>query len=340
MSSDDERSPIVCLGIMVADVVGRPLRALPDAGRLVLVDEMSLHTGGCAVNAATALARLGVPTDVIGKVGADPFGEFLLRTLNERGIGTRGVLRDPEAGTSATMVMVDPDGERRFVHYIGANAHLTLDDIDLGMIESASILHVAGSLVLPGIDGEPTAELLRQAQAAGVTTFLDTVWDDTGRWMDLLGPCLPHVDTFVPSLAEARALTGLDEPEAVARDLLERGVGTVGLKMGADGCLVMTEAGELPSPAGGGPGWGPNSLRVPAFEVDVVDATGAGDAFAAGFITGVWKGWPLERTARLANAAGALCVTGLGATGGVKTLPETLAFMESAETKPRTKTGS
>jgi sugar/nucleoside kinase (ribokinase family) len=323
--SKSKGKPIVCLGIMVADVVGRPLRALPDAGRLVLVDEMGLHTGGCAVNTATALARLGLPTQVIGRIGADSFGDFLLETLDERGIDTQGVSHDPDAGTSATMVMVDPDGERRFVHYIGANAYLTLDDFDFGMIEAASILHVAGSLVLPGIDGEPTAQLLQRAQAAGVTTFLDTVWDDTGRWMDLLGPCLPYVDYFVPSLTEAQALTGQDEPEAVAHALLDRGVGTVGLKMGADGCLVMTDGGPNGSTR--------ESLRAPAFEVDVIDATGAGDAFAAGFITGVWKGWSLEKTARLANAAGALCVTGIGATGGVRSLPETLAFMESAKTK-------
>ena len=314
-----EGGPVVCLGIVVADVVGRPLRTLPGPGRLVLVDEMSLHTGGCAVNTAIGLARLGVPVQVIGKIGLDPFGDFLLRQLDGQSVGTRGVSRDPEIGTSATMVMVDPDGERRFVHYMGANARLTLDDVDWGIIESASILHVAGALVLPGIDGQPTAELLQRAQAAGVMTFLDTVWDDTGRWMDLLGPCLPHVDYFVPSLAEAQALTGLDDPENVARALLDRGVGTVGLKMGADGCLVMSDAGEV--------------LRVPAFEVDAVDATGAGDAFAAAFIAGVWRGWSLERTARLGNAAGALCVTGVGAAGGVRSLPETLAFMESARTR-------
>lgn len=314
-----EGGPVVCLGIMVADVVGRPLRNLPGPGRLVLVDEMSLHTGGCAVNTAIGLARLGVPVQVIGKIGLDPFGDFLLRQLDLHSVGTRGVSRDPEIGTSTTMVLVDPDGERRFVHYMGANARLTLDDVDWGIIESASILHVAGALVLPGIDGQPTAELLQRAQAVGVTTFLDTVWDDTGRWMDLLGPCLPHVDYFVPSLAEAQALTGLDDPEDVARALLDRGVGTVGLKMGADGCLVMSDAGEV--------------LRVPAFEVDAVDATGAGDAFAAGFIAGVWRGWLLERTARFGNAAGALCVTGVGAAGGVRSLPETLAFMESARTR-------
>jgi sugar/nucleoside kinase (ribokinase family) len=311
--------PIVCLGILVADVVGRPLRVVPDPGRLVLVDEMALHTGGCALNAATGLARLGLPVEVIGRVGTDPFGDFLLRTMAERGIGTQGVSRDPELGTSATMVMVAPDGERRFVHYIGANARLRLDDVDMGLIAGAAILHVGGALVLPGLDGPPIAALLQMARSAGVITFLDTVWDDTGRWMDLLGPSLPHTDYFVPSLAEAQALTGLNDPEDVTHALLDRGVGTVGLKMGSAGCLVVSGTSER--------------LRLPAFEVPVIDATGAGDAFAAGFMAGVWLGWSLEQTARLANAVGALCVTGAGASGNVRSLSETLAFIDSA--KPR-----
>jgi len=306
---------ILCLGILVADIVGRPLRSVPDPGRLALVDEMSLHTGGCAVNAATALARLGLPVEVIGKVGNDPFGDFVLNAMKERGIGTRGVKRDSEVGTSATMVMVGADGERRFVHYIGANARLTLEDVDFSMVESASILHVAGTLVLPGMDGQPTADLLQQARAAGVTTFLDTVWDDMGRWMKVLSPCLPHIDYFVPSLPEAQAITGLESPADVGRALLDHGVGAVGLKMGPEGCLVMN--GKDPA------------IRLPAFEVNVVDATGAGDAFAAGFIAGVYQGWPLEKTARFANAVGALCVTGLGATGGVRSLAETLDFMQN-----------
>ena len=311
-----KNKPIICLGILVADIVGRPLRVVPEPGRLVLVDEMSLHTGGCAINTATALARLGLPVEVIGKIGADPFGDFLLKALAERGIETRGITRDQLVGTSATMVMVAPDGERRFVHYIGANAHLKIDDIDLSMVEAGSILHIAGSLVMPGIDGQPTAELLRHARAAGVTTFLDTVWDDTGRWMDILAPCLPHVDYFVPSLPEGQALTGLEDPTEIAHALLERGVKTVGLKMGVEGCLVMSGDGQ--------------AIRLPAFQVDVVDATGAGDAFAAGFIAGVWQGWPIEETARFATAVGALCVTGLGASGGLRSLSETVSFMETA----------
>jgi sugar/nucleoside kinase (ribokinase family) len=308
--------PIVCLGILVADVVGRPMRSIPDPGRLVLVDEMQLHTGGCAVNSASALALLGIPVEVIGKVGDDPFGDFVVNAMLARGIGTLGVQRDRQVGTSATMVMVDPEGERRFVHYIGANARLTLEDVDLDQIRSASILHVAGSLVLPGIDGEPTAWLLQEAHQAGVITALDIVWDATGRWMQVLKPCLPHLDYFVPSLPEAQAITGRQDPAGSAQALLDEGVQTVAIKMGAEGCLVANGQGE--------------TYRLPAYQVEVVDATGAGDAFAAGFLSGVWHGWPLEKTARFANAVGALCVTGLGASGGVRTLPDTLEFMEAA----------
>ena len=312
--------PIVCLGILVADIVARPLNALPERGRLVLVDEMGLHTGGCATNAASALARLGLPVEAIGRIGSDLAGDFVISAMQERGIGTRGVRRDPQIGTSLTIVLVDPDGERRFVHYLGANAYLTLEDLDLGIIEGASILHIGGALVMPGIDGEPTAELLRKARAAGVITFLDIVWDDTGRWLDVLAPCLPWVDYFIPSLPEAQAMTGLEDPLAIAHNLLARGPSVVGLKLGAQGCLVITQAGEI--------------ICSPAFQVEVVDATGAGDAFAAGFIAGVWQGWPLEKTAQFANAVGALCVTGLGAAGGVRSLSETLKFMETTPVRP------
>ncbi|MGW8224969.1 MAG: carbohydrate kinase family protein [Anaerolineales bacterium] len=311
--------PIVCLGILVADVIGRPLRSIPAAGSLVLVDEMSLHTGGCAANAATALAKLDLPVEAIGKVGEDPFGDFVIDILQERGIGTRGVKRDAQVGTSVTMVLVDPDGERRFVHYIGANASLTIDDIDFELISGAAILHIGGSLVLPGIDGQPTANLLKQARQAGVITFLDTVWDDTGRWMTLLEPSLPYIDYFIPSLPEAQAITGIDEPEMIARLLIDQGVRTVALKMGPDGCLVMTGNYDL--------------LRLPAFDVEVVDATGAGDAFAAGFMTGIWQGWSLDKTARFASAVGAMCVTGVGAAGCVSSLEETLKFMETMPLK-------
>lgn len=314
------QKPIACLGILVADIVGRPMHDVPERGRLVLVDEMGLYTGGCASNTASDLARLGLAAEVIGKVGEDFFGDFVIEALRQRGVGTGGIRRSAHAGTSATMVMVDPDGERRFVHYIGANAHLRSADVDMTLVVGASILQLGGALVLPGIDGQPAAEILRQARRAGVITVLDTVWDATGRWLDVLEPCLPEADYFLPSLPEARAMTGRQDADDVAQAILEYGVTVVGLKMGDQGCLVVTQQGER---------W-----RLPAYQVAAVDATGAGDAYTAGFITGLWHEWPLEKTARFANAVGALCVTGLGAVGGVRSLPETLEFMERALEQP------
>jgi sugar/nucleoside kinase (ribokinase family) len=310
---------VVCLGILVADLIGRPVRSIPAPGRLALVDEMSLHTGGCACNTGTALARMGIPVEISGKVGSDPLGRFLLTELSQRGIGVGGIRSDSGAGTSASMVIVEPDGERRFIHYIGANARLTLDDIDMDLVESAGFLHIAGALVLPGIDGQPTAALLKRAREAGVVTLMDTVWDATGRWMETLAPCLPHLDYFIPSLPEAQALTGLEDPLQAAEALLDAGPGVVGLKMGEQGCLIASR--DTPA------------FHIPAYQVEVVDATGAGDAFAAGFVAGLWHRWDLAKTARLANAVGALCVTGVGASGNVTTFEETLRFMEAAAVK-------
>src|SRR5687768_13892470 len=113
---------IACLGILVADLLGHPIDALPPRGRLGLVDRMNLHIGGCAANTGIDLARLGVAVSILGKVGVDGLGDFVLATLRREGLDTRGVVRDDEVGTSATMVMVSSDGERTFLHHLGGNA--------------------------------------------------------------------------------------------------------------------------------------------------------------------------------------------------------------------------
>ncbi|SMB90870.1 ribokinase [Thermanaeromonas toyohensis ToBE] len=303
---------VICLGIMVADLVGRPVRGLPEKGKLVLVDEMELHTGGCAVNTAIALRKLGIKTGVIGKVGRDVLGDFIVNRLNQVGIDTRGVKRDPSTTTSATMVMVNEDGERSFIHYVGCNAKLTPEDIDWDIVKGARILHIAGSLIMPGFDGEPTAEVLKKAKDMGCLTSMDTAWDPSDRWMQVLKPSLPYVDVFLPSLEEARKLSGYDKVEEMADVFLEVGVKIVAIKMGEKGCYIRTNKEQL---------------MLPAFSVKAVDATGAGDAFVAGFLAGLVKGLDLESTAKLANAVGALAVTAIGASSGIRSWEETQAFI-------------
>jgi sugar/nucleoside kinase (ribokinase family) len=297
----------MCLGILVADVIARPVDELPPPGSLAFVEQLVLRSGGCAINTATALARLGVRTGVAGKVGADPFGDFLLGVLDERKLDCGLVVRDGAAPTSATVVLVDGEGERTFLHLKGANAELRREELDEEQLLAGRALHVAGALVLDGLDGDPCASLLAAAQGRGLLTSIDTVWDASGRWERIL-PALPHVDVFTASLAEAREITGERDVEAAASTLRRAGAAQVVVKLGADGCYV----------AGGG--------LIEPVEVTAVDGTGAGDAFAGALLYGLLEGWPIERAARLANAAGALATTAVGASEGVRDLAETLTL--------------
>jgi sugar/nucleoside kinase (ribokinase family) len=300
---------VVCLGILVADVIARPLAALPEAGTVALLDEISLHGGGCALNTATGLARLGLDVAVVGKIGEDPFGEYLLGLLDERGLDRHGVIRDPAVATSATVALVDDEGERTFLHLPGANGALRPDELEPELLFSGRALHVAGALLLPSLDGEPTAALLAEARRRGRLTSLDTVWDATGGWARV-EPCLPHLDLITPSLLEAQAISGEREPAAAAAWLRGRGVREVAIKLGSAGCYMAGDGFEGP---------------IGAVPVQALDGTGAGDAFTAGLLYGKLAGWPLECAARLANAAGALATTEIGAAEGVRGLEETLS---------------
>ena len=300
---------VFCLGIFVADVLAKPIEKIPERGKLELFDKMELHTGGCANNSSIGLARLGISAGAMGKVGTDGLGDFVLRSLNEDYVDTRGIVRTSEANTSLTFVMIAPDGERTFLHYIGANATITDKDINYDLIKESKILHVAGSFLMPGFDGEPTARVLKKAKEMGVTTSLDTAWDSRGKWFDLIEPCLKYLDIFLPSIDEATMISGKDTPEAIAQFFLDYGIQIVALKMGLDGSYVRTKDVEL---------------QIPACEVETIDATGAGDAFVAGFLAGILMGWDLEETTKLANATGAACVTAIGTTAGLKSLEETM----------------
>lgn len=307
---------VTCVGLLTADVVGKPIDALPGRGHLAFVERMELHTGGCAANTGMGLAKLGVQTAIVGKVGRDGFGDFMVRRFVEAGIDADHMVRDDRTATSATMVLVHSDGERSFLHYTGANATFTVEDIDFEIVQASKVLHVAGSQVLPALDGAPMAGLLRRAQECGVVTALDTVWDPVGRWMEVTGPCLPYVDYFLPSYEEARMLAnGLEAPEDIAQFLLDAGAKVVALKLGQKGCYVRSATGE--------------GFRLSALPVDAIDALGAGDAFVAGFLAGVVRGWNLEQCARLATAVGACCVTALGATTGIRSFDATVEFLRT-----------
>lgn len=306
---------VVCLGLLVADAVGATIDALPQKGTLELIDRIELHTGGNAANTGVSLAKLGVSVAVLGKVGADGFGDYLLGALERHGVQTAGVRRAPDASTSATIVTVHSDAERSFLHVAGANGRFTAEDVDWGTIAGARVFNVAGLQLMTGLEGEGVGRVLAEARRRGMVTTLDTVMNPRSQGWAGLEPALPHLDWALPSFEEARALTG--EPKALrqARRFQQAGAKNVVVKMGGDGCLVVPADAE--------------PFHVAPYRVDAVDALGAGDAWVAGFLTGLLEGWPLPQTARFANAVGACCVQSLGATTGIRPRDETLALMDS-----------
>ncbi len=300
---------ITCLGILVADVVGRAIDRMPERGTLMGIDRIELHTGGCAANTGVSLSKLGVKTNIIGKVGHDSLGEFMVSSIEKQGVNMAGVVRDHDAPTSATMVMVDSGGERSFIHSTGTNATFSEADVRWEVIGASPILHVAGPFLMTEFMGEQCANVLRRAKELGKLTTLDTVWDFTGRWMSVLKPSLPYLDYALPSIDEAKAITGKDDVRDIAQVFLDAGVANVGIKMGADGSYFRTAAGV--------------EVRVPSLKVVALDSLGAGDAWAAGFLTGLVYKWDPERCLRFANAVGASCVQALGATTGVMSFDDT-----------------
>jgi len=147
----DRRVDVVCLGILVADVIARPVDELPAPGSLDLVEDIALHGGGCALNSSSALVKLGLAAGVVGKVGADPFGDFLLGLLDSRGVDRRGLVRNAAVSTSATVVLVRADGERTFFHLPGANAALTVEELDPDTLYGGRALHYGGRALHLGV---------------------------------------------------------------------------------------------------------------------------------------------------------------------------------------------
>jgi sugar/nucleoside kinase (ribokinase family) len=282
-----------------------------------LLDGADLVLGSSAGICAAGLARLGVDTALVARVGADVFGDRTRDLLGLAGVDTSAVgVTDEPTGVSVILSALD---DRAILTLTGALASLTADEVlaALGGVGAggtpATHLHVASFFLVPGLASELPGVLAR-ARERGATTSLDTNWDPAERW-EGIAECLPHLDALLPNAQEALALARAlgDDPAdaAAAAVLLARRGPVVVVKDGADGGFAASPDGSV--------------VRAPGLVLDVVDTTGAGDSFDAGFLAAWLDHRPLAEAVRWAAVAGSLSTRGAGGTGGQATRAEVVA---------------
>jgi sugar/nucleoside kinase (ribokinase family) len=301
-------------GLLVADIVASPLdlRNPPPPGGLAVLKTLELTTGGNACNVAAAMAKLGMRAAAAGLVGEDVLGEAVIERLKSFGVDTSAIFKTDRAQTSATVVAVEPGGERCFFHTPGATALLDANAFRrcFDLFTRCAFVQIGYFGLLPALTNDlpnVIAELKRSAPNTKVT--LDTV-NPPGEWK-LLEPILPHLDIFAPSRPEAAALLGETEPTKIVAKLrkhMPRAL--LGVKLDIDGCFLDD---------------GQTSVLAPAYKIEVVDTTGAGDTWFGGLLTALRKNMPLAQAAKLANRAAADCCTAFGASAGVRSFDQTLA---------------
>jgi argininosuccinate lyase len=286
---------VTVIGCVQADVLVSPVSELPPAGATMLIDEMSLRTGGAGANAALAFAEAGLPVRLMGCIGNDQIGRWMCEQLQPWGLAAELVVLDSEP-SGLTVALESPARDRTFLTYLGVNKIWEPSMIPADAL-SCDYLLFCDYFVAPGLRREAGRELLETARGSGARTFFDTAWDPDGFPPETraeVRALLPWVDVFLPNEAEVCAIADVDAGDALgaARKLQAVSGGWVVVKLGARGSLAV------------GPGGA--ELSAPAPVVEAADTTGAGDAFNAGLIRALSDDspWPdaLDAAAQFASS--------------------------------------
>jgi sugar/nucleoside kinase (ribokinase family) len=288
----------VAMGVHVLDVLVRPVESIPEGQGGQLVEQIKLTAAGSAGGTALVLAKLGAEVRSAGAIGTDAAGDMLLALLARDGVDASLLLRREDVQTSASVLPIRPDGSRPAFHVVGANATYGPADVDWDAIADATHLHLGGPEFM---GGEAAAQILGAARERGITTSADILAPGDSGVFEWIAPALAELDYLLPNEEQVLGFTGASDLVSGARALLDRGAGCVAATRGAEGAVIVDADGVQ---------------EVPAFDVDVVDTTGCGDAFSAGFLRGLSLGRSRRDAAVLGCAAAALVAQGLGSDHG------------------------
>ncbi|MBQ8322456.1 MAG: carbohydrate kinase family protein [Clostridia bacterium] len=306
------REGIAVAGTILVDKINE-ISAYPNAGELTKIKSVQSSVGGCVPNVAIDLKRIAPELNVlaVGKIGRDEEGDFVKAKLEENGVVTSGVKTCADK-TSFTEVMSVTGGQRTFFTYAGASADFGADDIDFDAI-SVKMLHLGYFLLLDKVDGGDGLKILQKAKANGIETSIDLVSENSDRY-SLVLPCLPYTDNLIINETEAGKLTGVEPTRENLKAIAEK-LKTLGVKKRV--VIHTPEIGVCVSENG--------FTAVPSYEIPkgfIKGTTGAGDAFCAGALIGIYNGRSDKEILEFASAAAVAALSSADAIGGMCTETE------------------
>jgi sugar/nucleoside kinase (ribokinase family) len=289
---------VIVIGELNVDIILNEIESLPQIGKEIIANTMSVTVGSSSAIFACNLSSLGPKVAFIGKVGEDNFANVVLTALLKRNVDTSNVIKSTSLSTGATIVL-NYDQDRAMVTYPGAMNDLNLKDIDFVFLSKARHMHFSSFFIQPGIRND-IITIFRKAKEFGLTTSFDPQWDPEEIWDLPLEKLLPYVDVFLPNIQEFKFLARSNTIEEGIKKL-QKFSHFIVIKNGSDGAI----------------GWdGKEIISQPAFINDrVADCIGAGDSFNAGFIRDLINNKPLKNCLETGALIGAISTTGAGGTG-------------------------
>ncbi|HEY7737000.1 MAG TPA: carbohydrate kinase family protein [Candidatus Limnocylindrales bacterium] len=323
---------LLVLGEINPDIIVRGPDVEPRFGQEeLLVESAELVIGSSSAIMAVGAARLGLRVALVGIVGDDALGRFMLDALGSAGVDVSGCRTDPSQSTGASVILTN-GSDRAIMTALGTIGALRVDHIPAALLSRARHVHVGSYFMQTGLRAD-LAGLFDRLRAAGTTTSVDPNWDPAGTWDGGLVALLDRTSVFLPNRHEALQVAGLSDPWDAALALTGTGGSAanrnrndpggpdggrgpvVVVKLGADGALVASRDGGVE--------------QVAAYPVDAVDTTGAGDSFDAGFLAAWLEGRQLGEALRFGAVCGALSTTGMGGTSRQPTRAEVEASLSA-----------
>ena len=308
-----EQLDVLCIGMALVDSIIKGFDPEPVSASGYRAVSGSLNVGGEAVNAAMASAKLKMKTAIMCSLGEDQAGDVIIAALERCGVRTDRVLRSAEHPTPVTTMFVRDDGTRKSITNQAHRYNFHPEHYAAQTADAKALL--LGSLFrAPFDESEILNKLLKQAKQAGQLIFADTKLPNFRRLgMEDFSESWPLIDYLTPNEDEARFFSGKDDPEEMADVFLKYGVRNVVIKLGAKGCYFKNAK---------------TSIRMPAFDIPAVDATGAGDNFLAGLASELLRGESIHEAIIFASACGAICTTAVGAGTALESREQVLQFLQ------------